>query len=346
MPRDILETIESWKPKPDDENGRDKKLFLRYMLRHGLGVSNAKSIKEVMNSIPLSKEYKKEQFQHKIIVPLREQRDFFIGTGKKGIYLVFDAIDVHTTVDFYAKRIRSEHKHLRNLKSIAKRYRLVGVSRKRLKHPQRCSIFLDESGTPSLADKSTSPFFIVSGIVFEHKNPDKILAERFAFIRKELNLPENYEFKSSSLNRKQYIRVLKELGPIDYDAACVCFVKKALTGKGFHFPKVFYKYAFQFLLNDLLDYVGQANLFFDECASEKSRFRNDFLNYIKKQYAAYAYEKIGRAKMVQSVKSPSAQMADLIAGAMKWKLMNKADLLPLIDEKLIFIRVFPPSIAI
>jgi hypothetical protein len=346
MPRDILTTIEGWKPKPRDEYGRDKKLFLRYMRKHCLGVSNAKSIEEVMKSISLSKKYKKEQFQHKIIVPLREQRDFFIGTGTKGIYLVCDATDVHTTVDFYAKRIRSEHKHLRNLKSIARRYRLVGVSSKRLKNPQKCSIFLDESGTPSLADKGTSPFFIVSGIVFEHKNPDKMLTERFAFIRKELNFPENYEFKSSSLNRKQYIRILKELGPIDYDAACVCFVKKALTGKGFHFPKVFYKYAFQYLLNDLLDYVGQANLFFDEYSSEKSRFRNDFLKYIKQQNASYAYQKIDKAKMVQSVKSPSAQMADLIAGAMKWKLMNKADLLPLIDEKLIFVRVFPPGIAV
>jgi hypothetical protein len=346
MPRDLLRTIAAWRPRAGDEYGRDKKLFLHYMLKHCLGVSNAKSIEDVVRSISLKKKYKKEQFQHRIIVPLREERDFFIGTGTKGIYLVSDAIDVHTTVDFYAKRIRSEHKHLRNLKSIARRYRLVTVSRQRLKNPQKCSIFLDESGTPSLADKSTNPFFIVSGVVFEHKNPDKLLAERFEFIRRELKLPENYEFKSSSLSRKQYIRILKELSPIDYDAACVCFVKKSLTSKGFQFPKVFYKYAFQFLLNDLLDYVGQVNLFFDEYSPEKSRFIKEFLKYIRERNTAYSYQKIDQAKLIKSVKSPSAQMADLIAGAMKWKLMGKADLLPLIDEKLLFVKTFPPDVAI
>jgi hypothetical protein len=337
----IIEKIQNWKPKRQDAFGEDKLRFIRYMSENCSGIANANSIQNIIHSISFQRKYTKESFQHHIIVPLREEDDIFVGTSSKGIFLVQDASDVQATMDFYTKRIRSEHAHLRNLKRIARKNGLV-KNQVTSNEPLKTTIFFDESGTPSLSDRDTNPFFIVSAIIFNHKNPDKLLKKRFSFIRSELGLPGNYEFKSTRLRPKQYKRILKELTPVEYEAACICFVKKKLTGKGFNHPTSFYKFAFQYLVGDLLDYVGGANLYFDEYSSGKSKFKREFLDYIRKRNAPFIYNRMEKIEMIESSKSPSAQMADLVAGVFKWKLLNKVDIYQLIDEKIVFVRYFPP----
>ncbi|EMO88185.1 hypothetical protein LEP1GSC024_4106 [Leptospira noguchii str. 2001034031] len=57
-------------------------------------------------------------------MPFRESDKIFIGTSQKGIYFIESSADAKNTLDFYTNRIRSEQKHLRNLKKIIRKNNL------------------------------------------------------------------------------------------------------------------------------------------------------------------------------------------------------------------------------
>ncbi|UOG61176.1 hypothetical protein [Leptospira noguchii] len=119
MKRRTLEEIAlSWAPEDEDRYGEDKKKFIEYLIHNCKGFKNGQSIKVIIKNGNFKYEYSKETFQHQIIVPFRESDKIFIGTSQKGIYLIESSADAKNTLDFYTNRIRSEQKHLRNLKII------------------------------------------------------------------------------------------------------------------------------------------------------------------------------------------------------------------------------------
>jgi hypothetical protein len=63
-------------------------------------------------------------------------------------------------------------------------------------------------------------------------------------------------------------RVLRELSLLEYQWAAACFDKRQLTSSGFADPKTFYRYAFQFLIGDLLTIAWQADLVIDKNSTE------------------------------------------------------------------------------
>nr|WP_198289746.1 hypothetical protein [Leptospira noguchii] len=116
--RTLEEIALSWVPEDEDRYGEDKKKFIEYLIHNCKGFKNGQSIKVIIKNGNFKYEYNKEAFQHQIIVPFRESDKIFIGTSQKGIYLIESSADAKNTLDFYTNRIRSEQKHLRNLKII------------------------------------------------------------------------------------------------------------------------------------------------------------------------------------------------------------------------------------
>ena len=112
-----------WTPQPGDIHGADKKVFLSYLLSNCIGFKSSEKIETILGSLKtkFKRRYTKESLQHCLLVPLREEIGFFVGTSSKGIYLVKDAEDALTTINFYSNRIRSEEKHLRNLRVIVQK---------------------------------------------------------------------------------------------------------------------------------------------------------------------------------------------------------------------------------
>lgn len=108
----------SWVPEDGDRYGEDKKKFIEYLIHNCKGFKNGQSIKVIIKNGNFKYEYNKEAFQHQIIVPFRESDKIFIGTSQKGIYFIESSADAKNTLDFYTNRIRSEQKHLRNLKKL------------------------------------------------------------------------------------------------------------------------------------------------------------------------------------------------------------------------------------
>lgn len=337
---DVEDKVGKWKPEDGDENGADKKAFLDFLLKNCRGFKNARAIETIRKQLWPGKQEKKEALQHRIIVPLRQQKDIFVGTCHRGVYLVETAEDAVQTINFYTSRIRSEQKHLRNLKRIVSRYKLT-VNAPARRTEEAANIFFDESGTPSLGDADQQPYFIVSAILVDGKRPTVAIQKKFIGLRAELGKREDFEFKASKLKRKEYENVLTGLGTMDFEFISVCFVKKRLTGEGFKYPTVFYKYAFKFLTSNVLDYVNHANLRFDTYGGKGSIFEKEFFEYIEKQNMGYAQSRVKQLEMVDSRGDSIVQLADLICGAVKRSAEGDNGLLDLLQDKAIDVIVFP-----
>ncbi|EMS82213.1 DUF3800 domain-containing protein [Leptospira noguchii] len=345
MKRRTLEEIAlSWAPEDGDRYGEDKKKFIEYLIHNCKGFKNGQSIKVIIKNGNFKYEYNKEAFQHQIIVPFRESDKIFIGTSQKGIYFIESSADAKNTLDFYTNRIRSEQKHLRNLKKIIRKNNLFKQLEHTKKEKTTVNVYFDESGTPSLKNIENDPFFIVTAVVIESKRNKPIyeLDKRFRFIRDLLGKQVDFEFKSTKLKLAEYKKVLTELSTVDYEFASIIFVKTKLTGAGFKHSKSFYKFAFDKLLKELLEYLGGSiNLYFDEYSGKNSEFQREFKDYITKKNTEYYFKKVEQLEMFQSSDHPFIQVADLIAGVLKNQMKNKNNLFELIEEKCIFTRVFP-----
>ena len=337
----MLEAVADWEPNPDDPSGGDKHVLLNFLAKHAVGSRNPISIERVASSAAFSRKYTREGVQQQLMVPLRAEGQIFIGTGSKGIYLIDSPEDGDKTIQFYSTRIRSELRHLRNLKSLAARYNLFsGYTSSKRKGP-KCFLYFDESGTPSLKDASTTPHFIVCGVLLENAGALRSIDKRFDLIADILGKPSGYEFKSVSLNKKQYTTILKELAPLDFQWAAVCFVKKRLTSKGFGDSTTFYRFAYQFLAEELLNIAWDAELYFDEYSKIGSAFEKEFASYIKARNAGLPPHRLKSVTMLSSDRSRLIQLADLLAGIVKNQAKGKFDLQHLVDDKVIRVQYWP-----
>jgi len=282
----LLKKARRWQPCINDARGKDKKAFLNFLIKYCVGKKNALSIKKILELLKrkLSKRYSRGSFQQSIIVPLKEQQDFCIGTDPShGVYFIIDGEDATTAINFYRNRIRAEQKHLRNLKTIAKRHNLLKGIQKKESTGQSKSIYFDESGTPSVKDIKSDPFFIVGALIFNTKEAEVKALQLVDAIIDKMGLPVDAELKSNRLKLDEYKWILKKLSHVDYEFAAICFVKKHLKSNGYRYPKSLYKQAYNFLVDNVLDYVGEAHLYFDEYSNIGSAFEKEFFEYLKKK---------------------------------------------------------------
>jgi hypothetical protein len=334
----LLQRASQWNPAPEDRRGPDKKKFLNYLIAHCKGKKNATNIERILNSVSFQRSYSKGEFQHSIIVPLREDENVFIGTSNKGIYLVTDAEAAYTTIGFYTNRIRSERKHLRNLTRLAARTGIFTDYDFPPSPNKRKYIYFDETGSPTLTDVDRDPFFIVTAVVISDRKSEKLLERKFKLIRETYGKAENFEMKSSSFDKKKYKFILQELSTLDYEFCYVCFLKRELVGPGFEYPKSFYKYAYSFLLDRVIESVVAGSLFFDEYSSHESPFNSEFIEYIAKHNA---FIKKDQMKIEDSRDRPGIQLADLLCGVVRNRMEGNFDLFPLVQDKLTDFANFP-----
>jgi hypothetical protein len=339
----LIDKANEWTPRSGDACGTDKKIFLNYLLKNCVGFNNSEKIENILEILKpkFKKKYSKESLQHLLLVPLREEIGFFVGTSSRGIYFVKDAEDAFTTINFYSNRIRSEEKHLRNLKVIVQKNKLFRNYKAGKKLRKPANIYIDESGTPDVTSYKEDPYFIVTGVVLDCHVPYNLLEQKLTFIRKLLNKPPDYEFKSNKLSAKEHKTVLNELRTVDYEFASVCFVKERLLSQGFKQSSSFYKYANFYLVEKLLDRLGKVNLYFDQYGDPNSTFESEFLKYIKSKSDIWPEDKIQSMTMLDSKSSHFIQIADLIAGAVSKSLRGKGNYLTYIEEKKVDVYMFP-----
>jgi hypothetical protein len=168
MAKAFIKLAKDWQPDDDDPDSQDKRTLLDFLLLHAKGREHAMPLSQVTKEADFERPYTRESLQHTLIVPLRSQGKVFIGTSNKGIYLIEKPEDADTTISFYTTRIRSELHHVRNLKTLARKYHLFSNYKSaKSAAGESAIIYFDESGSPTLQDRATNPFFIVCGVVVE-----------------------------------------------------------------------------------------------------------------------------------------------------------------------------------
>lgn len=342
--KSLIRKANRWQPSIDCPTGRDQKVFLEFLIKNCLGRTQGLPIQEILHALKnkFERNYSRESFQHNILVPLKEQTDFFIGTDTShGAFFIVDGEDAAATINFYRNRIRSEQKHLRNLKTISKRNDLFKNFSPKLGPKETKSIYFDESGTPSLKISINDQYFIIGAVILNSKDTENKITSLMSAILHRLGLPENAEIKSNRIKPSEYKWILNKFSKVDYEFAAICFVKKNLKSTGYKIPKNLYKQAYKFLVESVLDYVGEVNLYFDEYSKIGSSFEREFFEYLKKENLGFTLNRVDTMTMVESHKNRFIQFADLLVGIVKNAANNKIDLTPWIEEKIIDVQYFP-----
>ncbi len=217
---------------------------------------------------------------------------------------------------------------------------MAGYESKIAANKDRATIYMDESGNPDVTNLAPH-VFVVAAIVVESREELARLDRRFLNAFAAIGRPEQHELRTVGLSVAKHGRVLRELSLVDYQWAAACFDKQSLTSAGFADPKTFYKYAFQFLVSDLMTVAWQADLVIDENSS--ATFQAELRSYLRRQNSGLPVGKLNSVTFAQSSKDRLVQLADLVAGAVRRSV--EGDTVPLreIEHKMINLQSWPPK---
>lgn len=311
----LLRLAKRWRPQPDDPLGSVKRGLIECLIEQGASCEAPVPINRLRGLLGLENTFSREAFQHQLLGPLRRERTLFIGTGSKGVYLVTSPRDADETLGFYTWRIRAEQRHARNLRALARRTKLFeGYTATPRKGKDRAIIYADESGTPDVNNPSER-FFVVAAVVIESRKELSTIERRFKQAHEEIRRPLDQEMRAAALSSDKLRRVLKELSVLDYSWAAACFDMNKLKSGGFRDPKTLYRYAFQFLVGELLQAAWQADLVLDE--NSTPQFQAELEHYLRRNNSGMPVSRLGEVAFAQSAKSRLTQLADLVAGAVR-----------------------------
>lgn len=338
--RRIVRFAESWTPDPDDPFGEDKRRLIRYLLDNEITVTNPRPIQSILDLDLFERTYTREAFQHQLLGPLRRDPRVFIGTSSAGLFLVTTPEDADATLGFYTWRVRAELRHARNLRRLAKRTNLMkGYTSAIPEKKDRATIYLDESGSPNVNDHDP-PVFVVAAVLIDSREDLATLDQRFKNAFAAIRRPEEHELRTAGLSVNKHTRVLRELSLLDYQWAAACFDKPRLTSPGFADPMTFYRYAFQFLVGDLLTMAWQADLILDQNSTEA--VQAELETYLRRENSGLPISRLGSINFSDSSKTRLVQLADLVAGAVRRSVVGESLSLREIEDKMINLQFWPP----
>jgi hypothetical protein len=337
----LVALAEKWTPDPDDPLGEDKKRLIHYLLDNEVTSTTPVTLAKILAEVKFTQKYRREALQHQLLGPLRRERNVFIGTSNAGVFLVTTPEDVDTTLGFYTWRIRAELRHARNLRALAKRTNLLaGYKSKIPATKERAVIYIDESGNPDVGNLDP-PVFVIAAVVIQSRQNVAGLEQRFQSAFAVIQRPPSHELRSAGLSVAKHARVLRELSLLEYQWAAACFNKAKLTSAGFADPSTFYRYAFQFLIGDLLTVAWQSDLVIDE--NSTADFQSQLKQYLRRQNSGLPVNRLGSVKFSASSKQRLIQLADLVAGAVRRSVKGDAAPLKEIEHQMIDLQFWPPK---
>lgn len=182
-------------------------------------------------------------------------------------------------------------------------------------------VFIDESGDSGLKiDKGSSRFFTVGLIVFEDN--DEVLAcdQRIKLLKKELGLPENYEFHFKRNSDKVRRGFLAAIAPYNFFYYGIVINKnpEKLWGDGFRNKESFYKYACGLVFENAREKLDRATVIIDE--SGNLDFKRQLAKYLRRKANRGAIKKV---KMQRSESNNLLQLADYVASVINRSVQNK-----------------------
>lgn len=183
-------------------------------------------------------------------------------------------------------------------------------------------VFIDESGdTGRKINKGSSKYFVIALVTFEDNEEAIACDQRINLLRKELRLPENYEFKFSKLRKDQRRAFLCAINPYSFFYFGIVINKdpKKLYGSGFNVKESFYKYTCSLVFENAKPYLKDSTVIIDGSGSRE--FKRQFQSYLKKKVGII----IKKVKIQSSHLNNLIQLADMVVGSIHRSYGQKED---------------------
>ncbi|OHA62682.1 MAG: hypothetical protein A3E07_01145 [Candidatus Wildermuthbacteria bacterium RIFCSPHIGHO2_12_FULL_45_9] len=183
-------------------------------------------------------------------------------------------------------------------------------------------VFIDESGdTGRKLDCGSSRYFVVSMVFFEENDEAIACDQRISLLKKELRMPDGYEFKFRKMRREQREAFLKAVLPYSFGYFSVVINKdpKKLYGDGFIVKESFYKYACFLVFENAKPHLRNATVVIDGSGSRE--FKHELQVYLRKKTDGL----IKKVKIQSSHSNNLIQLVDMIAGSVHRSFTGKGD---------------------
>ena len=182
-------------------------------------------------------------------------------------------------------------------------------------------VFIDESGDTGLKiDKGSSKYFVIALVIFEDHEEAIACDQRIELLKRELKMPEGFEFKFNRLRKDQRIKFFEAVLPYTFFYFGIVINKEKLYGEGFKVRESFYKYTCSLVFENAKPYLREAIIVIDGSGSRE--FKRQLKTYLRKKIGTSIIKKI---KIQPSHKNNLLQLADMIAGAIYRSFTQKGD---------------------
>lgn len=178
-------------------------------------------------------------------------------------------------------------------------------------------VFIDDSGDPGFKlDKGSSPFFVISLVIFD----DNLEAEKTAVaiknLRRALKFPDDVEFKFFKSSKKVREKFLHAINPYKFRIRSLIVEKSRIRSKELKDNKEsFYGYFVKMVLKYSNDSIYNAKIKID--GSGDRSFRRSFLSYLRRELNFKQKKLVGNCRLVDSKENVLIQMADMVSGSIR-----------------------------
>lgn len=182
-------------------------------------------------------------------------------------------------------------------------------------------VFIDESGDTGLKfNKGSSKYFVITLTTFEDNEEALGCDQRIELLKKELKMPEGFEFKFNRLRKNQRIKFFEAVLPYSFFYFGIVINKSKLYGEGFKIKESFYKYTCSLVFENAKPRLKDSVIVIDGSGSRE--FKRQLKTYLRKKVGSGIIKKV---KIQSSHSNNLLQLADMIAGAVHRSFTNKGD---------------------
>lgn len=178
-------------------------------------------------------------------------------------------------------------------------------------------VFIDESGDPGFGKGGNcSAFFVVTLVIFHDYAEAQRTEEAIKQLRRDLHVPENYEFHFSKMKDDWRIQFLKTVSRFKWVYVAMALNKAALYGQGFKVPDSLYKYTVRRAFEAAKGHIRDAKVVID--SSGNRNFREELKAYLRQRVNKVdedGLNVIRKLALEDSHRNDLLQLADMACGA-------------------------------
>lgn len=184
-------------------------------------------------------------------------------------------------------------------------------------------IFIDESGDTGLKlDQGSSTHFSIGLVLFESREVAELCSQRIDKLRRELELPRNFEFhfhKNKSHIKEAFLRTISDY---DFSYTAIAIDKREINvdAPTFRNKDAFYLFACDKVFTEILPFLENALITIDQIGSENFRVS------LRKRLLAkntFDFKSIADIQQKKSHKINLLQVADYIASMVNSRARGK-----------------------